>query len=369
MTRRFRIAHPIRWTPDSSFRERDRELGPDFRVEIYSPTGELTECTGDVIEVLQAFGEPATVEAACEKLGAHGEDAAAVTALAEKLVARGFLQPDSVPAAPRPELPPAFLVSAHACGATLLRWFLDAHESIACAPPHRLAAPLRAMMERAGQTDAFRSLEIDRRVAVRSLARAVDQLLSLHASLRQKDGWVWASRDHDRVLVFLDDLFEGRGRFICLVRHPLDAAHNAAQRHAARGWHAGRMLELLERHDVPEVAYAHYWADVYGRVRAFRDRFPDRVLVVRYEDLVARPVDELARVCEFLGVGAPWSLVEDAFRHPHEVLEGGWESLEFLAAKSVATDQVGVWKRWPEVRSAPLMPVVEAEMRAWGYSA
>jgi hypothetical protein len=44
------------------------------------------------------------------------------------------------------------------------------------------------------------------------------------------------------------------------------------------------------------------WLESVGRMRENLRRHPDRYLVVRFEDLVTRPRDEVERVCRFLGI-------------------------------------------------------------------
>lgn len=365
----FAVARELSWSPDASFRERDQELGEEFTVSIFAPDGTLMELPGSVLQVLSAFGSGATASDVCDRLGLPSEQVGAVVELARTLEERGFLVPTPETAAPTDAaVAPTLLVTAHGCGGTLLRLFLDAHPRLACAPPHRFGNGLREMVDRASQTDGFSSMELERAASVRSLGDVVGRLLLLHARLRQKDAWVWASRDHDLCLEFLDELFGGTARFLCLVRHPLDAADSSARRYKQEGWQAARMIEQIRRHDDPHVAYAHYWASVFGRIRAFRELRPERVLVVRYEDLVRGAEETLAEVFGFCGLPMRPSIVAEAFARPHELLEGGWESFAFEGQSEVRDDQIGLWRSWDDRLLGEVMGVVEDEMIRWGYS-
>lgn len=365
----FAIARELSWSPDASFRERDQELGEEFTVSLFAPDGTLIELPASVLQVLSAFGSGATAIEVCDRLELPPDQVGVIVELARTLEERGLLVPTpETAAASDPAVAPTFLATAHGCGGTLLRFFLDAHPRLACAPPHRFGNVLREMVDRASQTDGFSSLELDRAAYVRSLGDVVGRLLLLHARLRQKDAWVWASRDHDLYLEFLDELFGRTARFLCLVRHPLDAADSSARRYRQEGWQATRMIEEIRKHDDPHVAYAHYWASVFGRIRAFRELRPERVLVLRYEDLVRSPEETLAEVFGFCELSTPPSIVTDAFARPHEMLEGGWESFAFEGQSEVRDDQIGLWRTWDDGLLSEVGGVVDGEMSRWGYS-
>jgi hypothetical protein len=364
MAKVLRIARSISWSPDTSFQERDQELGSEFRAPVYSPSGALVELNLDVLGVLAAFGEGNTVDAVARR---YGMDQGELSDLVADLERRGFLTAGA-PAAGG-ELAPMFLLAAHSCGGTLARWFLDSHPRLACPSPHRLGVVAREMMYKAAKLDAFYALKIDRDGATRLLGSVLSDLLTFHARLRQKDATVWASRDNDLCLQFLDDISGGAGKFLIIVRHPLDAAHTSVQRCQAEGWHAQRLIDLVEEHATPHVAYAHYWTQVYRRIRLFREVHPQTTLVVRYEDLVRSPQVELGRAFEHFGVTWDPSLITQAFSRPHEVLEGGWESFALMSETSVRSDQIDLWRRWDPAQVRQLLPIIGDELEAWGYSA
>jgi hypothetical protein len=361
------IARALTWTPDTSFYERDLELETD-NAEMFSPTGHRCELSMDSLRVLAAFGSGMTVDEVHKRLDITPDEAEGFSSLVTALQERGFLCSASKATKDTASIPPTLLVSAHGCGATLLRWMIDSHPQIACAPPHRLGAVLQEMMLRSRQAGSFSSLGSSVPAAVRSLGPMMDELLQLHARRRQKDGWVWSSRDHDRSLRFLDTIFENQARFIVMVRHPFDAAESAARRLDAEGWQAERLLASLREHETPQLAYAHYWLEVFARVRAFRESHPDRMHVVRYEDLVANPTKELTSMFRFLGLATPEHLVERAFRSPHEILVGGWETTSLVKATGIVTDRVGLWHGWERGLQGRVLHVVEDDMKYWKYS-
>jgi hypothetical protein len=62
----------------------------------------------------------------------------------------------------------------------------------------------------------------------------------------------------------------------------------------------GLFPPLLAATLLVQITFA--WGESIVHMRRNRRRFPNRYLVVRFEDLVARPIDEVARITRFLGI-------------------------------------------------------------------
>lgn len=80
-------------------------------------------------------------------------------------------------------------------------------------------------------------------------------------------------------------------RFVYLLRDPADILSSykfaSGEGHDRRRYH-------------PWV-YARYWVAAVERYEELKAAFPERFLLVRYEDLVARPAEEAARIAGFIG--------------------------------------------------------------------
>lgn len=74
-----------------------------------------------------------------------------------------------------------------------------------------------------------------------------------------------------------------------LVRNPMDALYSMWRR----------------RREIPEV-HQHEWREAYENLRLLEQRVPDRVLVVRYEDVIDDPT-AVGPVCSFAGIDIPRS--------------------------------------------------------------
>jgi hypothetical protein len=99
-------------------------------------------------------------------------------------------------------------------------------------------------------------------------------------------------------------------RFIFLVRHPCDVFASLVRR--AR-------VELREHIAIGQVswmllsadAFAQDWLWALGAGQSFARRTPDRVLLVRYEDLTEKPTRVLPEIAAFAGVDAQELIADD----------------------------------------------------------
>lgn len=85
-------------------------------------------------------------------------------------------------------------------------------------------------------------------------------------------------------------------RFVFIVRDGRDVAVSL--------WHHGRRKDSPNRPPLEDLArsLAASWRSDIKRMTAFRDRYPNRTRLVRYEDLHEAPDAQLAKLFDFLGV-------------------------------------------------------------------
>jgi estrone sulfotransferase len=102
-------------------------------------------------------------------------------------------------------------------------------------------------------------------------------------------------------------------RVVYLVRHGLDAmvSYHLYLQRRHRVDSDVSFDDWIARNDVWPCPWPYHvdgWLDALEQVAS------DRTLIVRYEDLVSRPVDHLAVVCRFLGLDAGPDVLEEAVR-------------------------------------------------------
>jgi Sulfotransferase family len=210
---------------------------------------------------------------------------------------------------------PVFIGGINRSGTTLMRRLLGSHSQIAI-PPDELCyfrddvdprAPIagREALERDLRellaTPKVRRWGLDEEEAVAEARRAEISHRGLYALLlelyRRRVGKPRVGEKtvgNEFKLDLLDSWFGGV-RFVHVVRNPLDVW--ASSRYGARNepsdWPAqpNRVLQ-----------WARLWNEsaALGLHRSFTE--PERYVLVRYEDLVARPAEVLERVCVVVGV-------------------------------------------------------------------
>jgi hypothetical protein len=202
---------------------------------------------------------------------------------------------------------PLFLVGSERSGSTLLRLMLDHHPEIAFAPE------IDFIVTRVSDTGRLPAMPTYRDwiATVRGVEYTVDPWLDyrglVNDFLRQKQragggkGHVGATvhRRFERLRFLWPD-----ARYIHLLRDPRDVARSVVQ----KGW-AGSLYQAPELW----LAAERSWDALAPHLE------PEQAIEVRYEELVAAPERELARICAFVGVdysGAMLDYPEDARQYP-----------------------------------------------------
>lgn len=337
------------------------ELGVDSLVAI-DLLARIREAWGLVVFPGELLAH-ATIAGLAEHLAALvvGEATAATTgpaigAMLPSGVRRGRARPGVDVVAASPSLPaPVFVLSTPRSGSTLLRAMLGAHSGL-FAPPelhllafadladwHAALAPdllhlgLLQALAGLGLTDAEARAEVDGWVAARApIAAVYDALRARVAPRRLVDKSPSYALDPE-VLARAERLFPG-ARYIHLARHPVPTSRSFVDRRMGRLLGGGALEGLQAALAVWTIGNQNL-VDFLGRV----DR--ERVLRVRYEELVADPPGELARIAGFLGVD-----YEPAMTDPHRRRFPGEErgvigDPGFYARRGVDASLAEAWRR------------------------
>jgi len=206
---------------------------------------------------------------------------------------------------------PFFIVGSGRCGSTLLRMMLASHSRLAIPPETWFLIPLvkefgidRPLtadeVERAVSiiTDHYRwpDMKIDgqefRREVARLSATSVRDLAEIvyrwHLNAEGKVRWADKTPVYIEILPELARMFP-ESRFVHLVRDGRDVAKSFK----ATGWDSGgRWLHDNTREWTKAINYQWRWA---------RSGLEDRILLVRYEDLLLDMEKTLRQICQFIG--------------------------------------------------------------------
>jgi hypothetical protein len=257
-------------------------------------------------------------------------------------------------------------------GTTLLRRLLNAHSAIACpGETNVLAACARFLAEDRGadglKVGAVQGLAFAGFSESETLARLREFAFGFFREQARKAGKVrWAEKSaFDAFHVdAIDRLCAGHVRYVCMIRHGVDVACSLEDFCARTQGYLSELHEYVNCHARPLEAFAHAWVDVSGRLLDLvRDR-PEEALLVRYEDLVARPEEQLQRVLAFVEAPFEAAILERAFAEPPAAGFGDWK---IHATRGVDAAPVDRSAGLPASVRSDLGRIVQATLERGGY--
>lgn len=157
-------------------------------------------------------------------------------------------------------------------------------------------------------------------------------------------------------------------RFVHLVRDGRDAAvscwfhyRRVKAEQVERRW-GGDFAAFLE-------TSAQQWAQETAKGHAAAERWPERVIELRYEDLLAEPEAVLARLLDFLGAASDEETVRACLAAADfEKLSGGRQAGEEDRGAFFRKGVAGDWRQhFDAARAARFSELAGAQLRAYGY--
>ncbi len=257
-------------------------------------------------------------------------------------------------------------------GTTLLRRLLDAHPNIdSPGETYLLAGCARFLQSQtvvdgveAGVLAGVRLLGIDPQEVLSRLRSVVFELRDLHARQSGRQRWVEKSAIDAFYLDAIREIFGERLFYIGIVRHGLDVCASTQEWCTRAESYPTELHRYIVQFPQPLVGFAHAWVDVMAAWERFSAALPNDTMVVRYEQLVTSPEEELRRVLEF--VGEPWEqgMIERALESGKLSGFGDWKA---YGLRTIDTQSVGRYKRLSAGTLHQLAPIVNPTLVRWGY--
>jgi hypothetical protein len=190
----------------------------------------------------------------------------------------------------------------------LLRFLLDAHPELACPPETNLPAlcgqlaTVWSLIEGA-PLSANRGDEppVIPDAAIAGIRETMDRMVGSYLERRGKKRYCDKSLGTARFAELLLRVYP-QARFVCLYRHPMDVIASGLEAcpWGLNGYGFEAYIATTPGNAVE--ALARFWADNTTATLAAEERFPDRCLRVRYEDLVTNPEGTAEGIFAFLDV-------------------------------------------------------------------
>ena len=258
-------------------------------------------------------------------------------------------------------------------GTTLLRRLLDAHPAICCPPEtNLLSAAARFLREEAfaggvsiGVLSGLSFAGIAEQVVIARLRELVFGFLQDICRQSSKKRWAEKTAFNIFHLDQIEQLCSGSCRFLCLVRHPLDVVCSIKELTDKMEMYVAELHAYMRQYPAPLEAFAHAWVEMHARLRRFVRDHPDDCLMLKYEDLVHNPAEELQRVFDFLNEPADVPAILSQALHGTEAIGlGDWKTYE---RRAIHTESVGRWRHLSPSTVNWLVNIIAAEMELAGY--
>jgi hypothetical protein len=163
-----------------------------------------------------------------------------------------------------------------------------------------------------------------------SFANILNELYSAYARKRGKQVWGDKTPSYTTRVDVLNRLFPD-SKFIHIFRDGRDVASSII----SRWWGANDLLSAIS-----------YWAQSVTMCRRMLRMLPDnRWIEIRFEDLVARPEEELSRLCEFMEIEFEKQMVEGYSSSAREKLGDKVDEYHSHTLTRPQTSQAYKWKQ------------------------
>ncbi len=288
-------------------------------------------------------------------------------------------------AAGKADVPCFFVVGPPRGGTTMLRLLLNSHPEV-CVPPETVFFPFllrnaesygdfgtRERIEAFARDVAAASAETGQTVAtvfstspeeiaaaveaakVSCYAEAFAAFMGLVAGRQEKRVWGDKTPFYTAFIEVLAQCFPN-ARFIALVRDPRDVAESLHRTEWGRKWYPS----LLD-------AGMRWRYAIMAIERAAPRLGPERLLAVRYEDLVADPERWARDICSFLHLDFDERMLRFHETATREVPEGS-KAWHQSTLEPISGSRIGRWKQRYSPEEIGLIEIAcKPEMRRWGY--
>lgn len=233
---------------------------------------------------------------------------------------------------------PIFILSCERAGSTMLRYIIDTHPEICCPGElhlGQLCEHLAHVVAVLGAAESWDGINAETR-------RMVSALMGEYAARKGKRLWCEKTPRNVAYAEALREVFP-EAKFICLHRHCMDVVHSCLE--ASR---VGFFVEpVYYARAIPPTfmrgaaghpaAFALSWAEKTKQLVAFERAHTEQCFRVKYEELVADPASVLEPMFGFLGVAWDASILDAAFRTPHD----GPGDTKAIYTRRVHTESVG----------------------------
>lgn len=184
-------------------------------------------------------------------------------------------------------------------------------------------------------------------------------LRNLYAEINDTDHFRWIEKtpNHAHFLERITDMYP-RAQILHILRHPVPAIYS-------------RKLKFPFNRETPLSELAQRWNRMVGDVECFKANHPDRIMSLRYEDLVRNMAERLQAVADFLQAAFDFKVLDglkpetmpnaEAFILPSEIWKQADLRLDMRTTNGNYRDLI------PAGDVAAIEGIVMENMKRYGY--
>ena len=247
-----------------------------------------------------------------------------------------------------------FVSSSPRSGHTLVQFMLTAHREVSVSPETKTMAKLltrfsrqrplkeeevKQVVELLRNDHKFNAWEIDTDSLIKQISQLenptvkqiLDEMMFAYAQIISPDAHIIGNKKNfSEHADMLKEIFPD-AKFIFVIR---DARATLSS-----------MLEKLAHAELKEGILL--WRRALHRAKRLQNKYPDDVLIVRYEKLVLNPEEESKRMCDFLAVPFDATMLahekysQNAYKGMGVAKEG---NAHFQVCQPISTNRVDAWK-------------------------
>lgn len=259
-------------------------------------------------------------------------------------------------------------------GTTLLRRLLDAHPEISAPPETHLfggaarfiAADITADGADVGVLAGLSYLGFDDGETLDRLRAFCFGFLDDYAQRSGKRRWAEKTAFDSFHIPAIERICGDHVHYIGIVRHPLSVAVSCIEFCDAMGVYPHVLHQYVQRWPQPAEAFVRSWIDVSEALVALGRRRPERVLILRYEDLVEDPSGIMAELLDFTGADIETGFVASALGRTGDL---GFSDHKSYGSDTVHRASMERWRSLPQGQITALAPLIVDWLETFGYPA
>ncbi|MCQ8129798.1 sulfotransferase family protein [Methylomonas rivi] len=235
---------------------------------------------------------------------------------------------------------PVFIISCERSGSTMLRYIVDSHSEIAC-PGHlyigQLCDSLNILLTGTLAQNQKELSEVNKKLLVISeTKKIIENVIARYLIEKNKSTWCEKTPMNLEYLDLLNEHYPN-AKYICLYRHCMDVVHSSLNLSKYR--FLPEHVPFVQRNPGNIIAaMTENWLEKTEKLLKFEESHPEQCFRVKYESIVTKPEETLAKLFEFLDVYWEEDLIDKVFRIDHDKGEGDGRA---VLSKKIRKDSVG----------------------------